>query len=208
MTLGERIKKIRKDLDLTQQEFADKIGSSQNVIGNYETGHRNPSSSVINNICKTFNVNEEWLRTGEGEKFGPMPTAALEALARERGLTYSDFTLIEKFLNLKPESRLAVAEYMLEVAAALNSESDPLDTAAPKKNTDMDEEVAQYRSDLLMDKWHSSKQGAGQQTETKPSREMSDAELHAELDRQLAEEKKQAESGSASGRGSSGTATG
>ena len=69
MTLGERIKKLRKDKNLTQQEFATEIGSTQNVLANYETGRRNPSSSVINNICKTFNINETWLRTGEGEMF-------------------------------------------------------------------------------------------------------------------------------------------
>lgn len=67
--MKDRIKKIRKDADLTQQEFAQKIGSTQNVLANYEIGRRNPSSSVINNICKTFRVNEEWLRTGEGEPY-------------------------------------------------------------------------------------------------------------------------------------------
>lgn len=65
--LNERIKKLRKALDLTQQEFANRIGTTANVLTNYETGRRNPSSSVINNICKEFNVNETWLRTGKGE---------------------------------------------------------------------------------------------------------------------------------------------
>lgn len=67
--MKDRIKKIRKELDLTQQEFSGKIGSTQNIVANYETGRRNPSASVINNICKTFNINENWLRTGEGEMF-------------------------------------------------------------------------------------------------------------------------------------------
>lgn len=67
MALNERIKKLRKALDLTQQEFANRIGTTANVLTNYETGRRNPSNSVINNICKEFNVNETWLRTGEGE---------------------------------------------------------------------------------------------------------------------------------------------
>ena len=160
MTLGERIKKVRKDLDLTQQEFANRIGSTQNVLANYETGRRNPSSSVINNICKTFNVSEEWLRTGEGEKFNPKSSAAMEALARERGLTHSDFVLIEKFLSMKPESRLAVAEYMLEVAAALNSDDTPLNYISGGKNTDIDTEVAAYHSDLLVDERLAAKQEA------------------------------------------------
>ena len=67
MALNERIKKLRKALDLTQQEFANRLGTTANVLTNYETGRRNPSNSVINNICKEFNVNETWLRTGEGE---------------------------------------------------------------------------------------------------------------------------------------------
>lgn len=67
--MKDRIRKLRKVLDLTQQDFAKKIGMSANVLTNYETGRRNPSRSVINNICKTFHVNEEWLRTGAGEMF-------------------------------------------------------------------------------------------------------------------------------------------
>ena len=64
-----RIRKLRKVLDLTQAEFAAKIGTTASVLTHYETGRRNPSNSVINNICKTFGVREAWLRTGEGEMF-------------------------------------------------------------------------------------------------------------------------------------------
>ena len=67
--MNERLKKLRKELDMTQQEFADKLGTARNNIAGYETGKRNPSNAVISLICKTFNVNEEWLRTGEGEMF-------------------------------------------------------------------------------------------------------------------------------------------
>lgn len=67
--MNERIKKLRKALDLTQQEFASRIGSVQNTITGYETGRRVPSSQVVTLICKTFNVSETWLRTGEGEMF-------------------------------------------------------------------------------------------------------------------------------------------
>lgn len=207
--MNERIKKLRKALDLTQQEFADKIGMKRNTVANYETDRNKPSNSVISLICKAFNVNEEWLRTGEGEMFGPTPTAALEALARERELTYGDFVLIEKFLNLKPQSRLAVVEYMLEVAAALNdSSSSPADIAVNKINTDVDTEVDDYRIALLTDREITAKQEAERRAKAKPPREMSDAELHAELDRQLAEEKKRSESPSASGHGKSDTVIG
>lgn len=71
MTLGERIKKLRKELDLTQQEFADRIGIKRNSIAQVELG-RNTSDQTIISICREFNVNEAWLRTGEGEMFVQM----------------------------------------------------------------------------------------------------------------------------------------
>lgn len=67
--MNERIKELRKALGLTQQEFASRIGSVQNTITGYETGRRVPSNQVIALICKTFNVDEGWLRTGAGEMF-------------------------------------------------------------------------------------------------------------------------------------------
>lgn len=67
--MKERIRKLRRALDLTQQEFADKIGMKRNTIANYETGRNDPSASVISLICREFNANEEWIRTGEGEMF-------------------------------------------------------------------------------------------------------------------------------------------
>lgn len=67
--MNERIKKLRKALDLTQQAFADKIGSKRNTVATYEMGRTEPSAAVISLICREFSVNETWLRTGEGEMF-------------------------------------------------------------------------------------------------------------------------------------------
>lgn len=67
--MQERIKIIRKHNKLTQTEFGEKIGVKGNTITGYETGIRSPSDAVIVSICREFNVNEVWLRTGEGEPF-------------------------------------------------------------------------------------------------------------------------------------------
>ena len=67
--MNERLKKLRKALDLTQQEFADRLGISRGNIGSYEVGTSALSDAVISLICREFNVNEDWLRTGEGEMF-------------------------------------------------------------------------------------------------------------------------------------------
>lgn len=63
------MKDLRKALALTQGEFAEKIGVKQNTVATYEMGRAKPSDPTINNIVKTFNVNETWLRTGEGDMF-------------------------------------------------------------------------------------------------------------------------------------------
>ena len=67
--MNERLKKLRKALDLTQQEFADRIGTKRNTIAKHETDTNVPSAAVISLICREFNVNEEWLRDGTGEMF-------------------------------------------------------------------------------------------------------------------------------------------
>lgn len=118
--MNERIRKLRRALDLTQSEFADRIGSVQNTITGYETGRRVPSGQVISLICKTFNVNEEWLRYGRGEMFAPSPSDALGALAADRGLSDRERIALEKFLNLKPELREGLIDYFCDVAAALS----------------------------------------------------------------------------------------
>lgn len=67
--MNERIKKLRKALGLTQQKFADEIGVKQNTVAQYEIGRNPPTDTVITLMRRAFDVNEEWLRTGEGEMF-------------------------------------------------------------------------------------------------------------------------------------------
>lgn len=70
--MNERLKKLRKALDMTQQEFADKIGISRGNIGAYEVGKNALSDAVVSLICREFDVNEAWLRTGKGDMFLPL----------------------------------------------------------------------------------------------------------------------------------------
>lgn len=67
--MRDRIRMLRKELELTQQEFADKLGIKRTTIANYELGRNEPVDSVISLICDRFHVNERWLRAGEGEMF-------------------------------------------------------------------------------------------------------------------------------------------
>ena len=74
MTINERIKQLRKSLGLTQSEFGERIGVNRGVIVNLEIEGRRAKidDMIIRSISREFNVNEDWLRTGEGEMYVPL----------------------------------------------------------------------------------------------------------------------------------------
>ena len=67
--MKDRIKDLRKALNLNQTEFGSRIGVKQGSVAGYESGARVPIDAVITSICREFNVNELWLRQGVGEMF-------------------------------------------------------------------------------------------------------------------------------------------
>ena len=167
MTLGERIKKIRKEKDLTQQALADQIGIKQNSVALIESGKRNASDQVILAICRECRVREEWLRSGSGEMFVPSPTSELDALAaRYPQMTHETYVFIEKLVSLPESAQNAIMGFLREVVDGFG-DVEPGTAALPGRTA----------------------------PRRKSPDEMSAEELHAELDRQLAEEK---ETGAAS----------
>lgn len=69
MTLGERIKAVRNACNLTQQKMADTLQLKRNTVASYEIGQVQPSDRTIADICRIYNVSEEWLRNGGGQMF-------------------------------------------------------------------------------------------------------------------------------------------
>ena len=69
--MKDRIRAIRKHFGLNQTEFGAEINMKRGTVAGYETGSRVPLDVVIQTICTRFNVDEHWLRTGEGEMFRP-----------------------------------------------------------------------------------------------------------------------------------------
>lgn len=103
-TIGERIKQVRKDNDLTQGALAESIGIKPNSLAMLEAGKRNPSDITIRALCKKLHVNEEWLRTGAGniyaEKF-----SSLADLLEQADLGEEDVALIGAYVRMPEEKR-------------------------------------------------------------------------------------------------------
>ena len=64
----DRIRKIRKELDLTQQKFADKLSVKRNTVAQWELGINALTDQVVASVCREFNVNEDWLRNGGSDE--------------------------------------------------------------------------------------------------------------------------------------------
>ena len=125
MNTGERIKKLRKTLDLTQQKFGERLGIKGNTVAQYELGRSNPVDSVFSLICREFNVNEEWLRNGEGEMFKPKSYDILDQLADKYNLSTTDRAVIDKFLSMDPKARKEMLDYFYNFVAILTHEPEP-----------------------------------------------------------------------------------
>lgn len=67
--MNERIKLLRKSLGMTLEKFGKHLGVKKSTLSNIESGRSSLTDRMIKSICREYNVNEVWLRTGTGEMF-------------------------------------------------------------------------------------------------------------------------------------------
>lgn len=123
--MKNRIKNLRKALNLTQQEFADRLNIGRGTLANYEVGRNEPIDAVISLICHEFGVNEGWLRTGEGAMFTKTPNTALEELAVDFYLDSFDEALIQEYLVLSPTQKKMFRTFFYRVLVKSIGDSKP-----------------------------------------------------------------------------------
>lgn len=143
--MKERLKELRKTLGLTQQAFADKIGIKRNTVATYEIGRNDPIDAVISLICREFNVNEEWLRTGSGgpdNMFLKTQADELAELRQKYDLDDLDVKIIMEYLKLQPEQRKIFKVYLNNIVGS----------AAMEPQDEIEIKTAAYRQELEAEK--------------------------------------------------------
>ena len=126
--MNERIKELRKSLDMNQTEFGNRIGVKQTTVAGYETGVRTPIDSVILSMCREFNVNEEWLRTGKGEMFLPVLEAdevasyVAELLEPDNPFTDLIVQIMRTYSQLDPKSQEVLLEFSRKLKENIKKE--------------------------------------------------------------------------------------
>lgn len=115
--IGERIRKIRLDKDLTQEMFAEMLNVKRGIISANEIGSRAVSQRTIKAICREFGVNETWLLTGEGEMYILDDETKIQQVIDEYGLSYAQAKLFKVLIGMpedKIDAILAAARNLVE----------------------------------------------------------------------------------------------
>lgn len=144
--MNERIRQVRKKLGLNLEEFGNALGFSRSSMSNIETGYRTATNRLIISLVNLFNVNEEWLRTGKGTMFNDNKDLHLAELAKQFSLDAMDIEIITAFLELSPEKRAVIKEYVSILAKNFVNKSEE---ELIKER--IDKEVEEYRRELELE---------------------------------------------------------
>ena len=105
MTQGERVLEIRKSLNMTMDQFGEKLGVQKSAISKIEKGRVNLSDQMAISICREYNVNYDYLINGEGEMFDDLPQTVLDELCAQYDLDDLDRNLVEMYLEMPEQVR-------------------------------------------------------------------------------------------------------
>ncbi|MDF2944084.1 MAG: putative transcriptional regulator [Herbinix sp.] len=114
--LNTRVKYIRKNFNMSQETFGNKLGVTGAGISKIESGQRSVTDQMILMICKEFNINENWLRHGDGEIFRQKLPTGIEQLAEYYQLDELDKRIINEYSMLDERKRKVIKEYIMRIA--------------------------------------------------------------------------------------------
>lgn len=120
MDISERITHLRKTLKLSQAAFGEGVGVSRDVIKNIDNKLVAPKPLLIQQICKVYNVDPDWLETGEGDMFLPSDEVTdlfdfAADLFQNQSLAWVR-CLCEYVAQLTPEEQEAAARHIEAIA--------------------------------------------------------------------------------------------
>lgn len=110
--MKERIKELRKALGLSGEKFGEPLGVQRNSISQIETGKNNLTEQMIKLICLTYNVNEDWLRTGNGSMFNETDGGLLADLRKEFKLNEFQLQIVKAYLELNDKEKSVIDKFI------------------------------------------------------------------------------------------------
>ncbi|MGN4127986.1 helix-turn-helix domain-containing protein [Lysinibacillus sphaericus] len=139
---NNRIKELRKELNLNQEDFGSAIGLTKSSVSNVEKGVRNVTEQHIKLITNAFNVNENWLRTGQGEIFVKQETFSLDEKAQQYKLSPLEIDIMKRYMELDPYVRNEIIKMVGEVYVKHS------EIAVTTVEDEIEDELERYRYEL------------------------------------------------------------
>lgn len=133
--ISQRFKAVRKALNQTQTEFASRLGFAQSGVAMIERGERTITDRHLKALCSIYNVNENWLRTGEGPMFLDSDSLLLSQFAERYNLDEVQMAIVKSFLGLDDEQRNVIVKAICATADNVRAaQHDALQAKLDKRN--------------------------------------------------------------------------
>lgn len=121
MSVGNRVKTVRKALGISQEKFGNQIGISKVAISDIENEKTSLTERNARSICREFNVDYFWLTEGTGEMFIEFPDVAIDMIVDDYKLDETDRILIETYLNASADERKYLKSFLQTFAKNLEN---------------------------------------------------------------------------------------
>lgn len=124
MTQGDRVKKVRKSLNLTLERFGEKLGVKKSAISQIENGRNSLTDQMCKAICREFNVSYNWLISGEGDMFNQKDETISDSIDRIMAGENEFHKNLFKTLATLDEKELLSLEKIIDKYLAISNETD------------------------------------------------------------------------------------
>lgn len=116
MTQGERVKEVRKNLNLSMEKFGERLGVSKSAIANIESDYRNLTKQMAKSICREYNIDYFWLTEGTGNMFMQVPDSLIEEVIEDYNLDKNDKYILESYLELSDDEKKTIKNFFINIA--------------------------------------------------------------------------------------------
>lgn len=152
--MNKRFALIREKLGLTTRKFGERLNITGGSVTNMEKGNRSITDRTIADLCREFNVNEEWLRHGTGEMFVESDTFSLDDYVKQKGATDLELDIIKTWFEIPEQYRNYILNHFkAKILPALQKDSEICASIDVKNNnSDMDNiqyELDAYKAELV-----------------------------------------------------------
>lgn len=124
MTQGERVKEVRKSLNLSMEKFGERLGVSKSAIANIESDYRNLTKQMAKSICREYNIDYFWLTEGTGNMFMQVPDSLIEEVIEDYNLDKNDKYILESYLELSDDEKKTIKNFFINIADKIKKDEE------------------------------------------------------------------------------------